>query len=60
MTLNNDEDLQRLKEIGRICANAVQIMGAATNYHADYVKPKWSRNMKRLIKIGRHIFYSDT
>jgi methionyl aminopeptidase len=29
MTLNNDEDLQRLKEIGRICANAVQIMGAA-------------------------------
>jgi spore germination cell wall hydrolase CwlJ-like protein len=38
----------------------VRIMGAATNYHADYVKPKWSRNMKRLIKIGRHIFYSDT
>ena len=29
MTLNNDEDLPRLKEIGRICANAVQIMGAA-------------------------------
>ena len=29
MTLNNDEDLERLKEIGRICANAVQIMGAA-------------------------------
>jgi methionyl aminopeptidase len=29
MTLNNDEDLARLKEIGRICANAVQIMGAA-------------------------------
>lgn len=38
----------------------VQIMGAATNYHADYVRPKWSRNMKRLVKIGRHIFYSDT
>jgi methionyl aminopeptidase len=29
MTLNNDDDLERLKEIGRICANAVQIMGAA-------------------------------
>ncbi|MCV9961381.1 type I methionyl aminopeptidase [Pararhizobium sp. BT-229] len=29
MTLNNDEDLERLKEIGRICANAVQVMGAA-------------------------------
>ncbi len=35
-------------------------MGSATNYHADYVKPKWARSMKRLVKIGRHIFYSDT
>ena len=35
-------------------------MGSATNYHADYVKPKWAKSMKRLIKIGRHIFYSDT
>lgn len=29
MTLNNDEDLERLKEIGRICANTIQIMAAA-------------------------------
>lgn len=39
---------------------SVKVMGAATHYHADYVSPKWSRSMKRLIKIGRHIFYSDT
>jgi spore germination cell wall hydrolase CwlJ-like protein len=39
---------------------SVVVLGAATNYHADYVRPAWSRNMKRLIKIGRHIFYSDT
>jgi spore germination cell wall hydrolase CwlJ-like protein len=39
---------------------SVKVMSAATHYHADYVKPKWSRSMKRLIKIGRHIFYSDT
>ncbi len=38
----------------------VRAIGSATNYHADYVKPKWARNMKRLIKIGHHIFYSDT
>ena len=38
----------------------VRVIGAATNYHADYVRPKWAKNMKRLIKIGRHIFYSDT
>jgi spore germination cell wall hydrolase CwlJ-like protein len=34
-------------------------MGSATNYHADYVKPKWSKTMRRLVKIGRHIFYAD-
>jgi len=39
---------------------SVRAIGTATNYHADYVNPKWSRNMRRLIKIGHHIFYSDT
>ena len=29
----------------------------STHYHADYVWPRWRRNMKRLKKIGRHIFY---
>lgn len=39
---------------------SVRVLSAATNYHADYVSPKWTHGMKRLIKIGRHIFYSDT
>jgi hypothetical protein len=39
---------------------SMQIMSTATNYHADYVRPKWAGNMKRLVKIGRHIFYSDS
>ena len=26
-------------------------------YHADYVVPKWSKNKKVLIRIGKHIFY---
>ena len=38
---------------------AVAMMGKATNYHADYVKPKWAKNMRRLTKIGRHIFYAN-
>ena len=29
MTLTNDDDLERLKEIGRICARALQTMGDA-------------------------------
>lgn len=39
---------------------SMQAMSTATNYHADYVKPKWASSMKRLVKIGRHIFYSDS
>lgn len=26
-------------------------------YHADYVAPKWRRNLERAEKIGAHIFY---
>ncbi len=38
---------------------AVAMMGSATNYHADYVNPKWAKTMRRLTKIGHHIFYSN-
>jgi spore germination cell wall hydrolase CwlJ-like protein len=39
---------------------SVAAIGSATNYHADYVKPRWARTMKRLIKIGHHVFYEDS
>ena len=32
-------------------------IGAATHYHATYVKPRWARRMQKMQKIGRHIFY---
>ncbi|HEY8382935.1 MAG TPA: cell wall hydrolase [Microvirga sp.] len=32
-------------------------VGASTHYHADYVKPSWSRRLKKMDVIGRHIFY---
>lgn len=32
-------------------------VGASTHYHATYVNPRWARFMKRLDKIGQHIFY---
>lgn len=28
-----------------------------THYHANYVYPKWARRLRRVAKIGRHIFY---
>jgi spore germination cell wall hydrolase CwlJ-like protein len=35
----------------------VTFVAAATHYHADYVTPKWSHSLRRIMKIGRHIFY---
>ncbi len=32
-------------------------VGSSTHYHATYVNPKWAKHMKRVGKIGLHIFY---
>ena len=31
----------------------------ARYYHADYIKPHWSRKMTQVSTIGRHIFYTN-
>ncbi len=32
-------------------------VGAATHYHATYVRPNWAGEMQKVEKIGRHVFY---
>jgi spore germination cell wall hydrolase CwlJ-like protein len=32
-------------------------VGYATHYHATYVRPHWAPRMKKLTKIGHHVFY---
>lgn len=32
-------------------------IGLATHYHATYVSPRWGRYLKRLERVGTHIFY---
>jgi len=32
-------------------------VGSSTHYHATYVRPRWSRTMEKMKKIGLHIFY---
>lgn len=32
-------------------------IGSATHYHAVYVRANWAHTMKRIDKIGQHIFY---
>jgi len=39
---------------GRIWLKEV---GSSTHYHATYVSPKWARSMKKVGRIGLHIFY---
>jgi hypothetical protein len=34
------------------------VTNGATYYHADYVKPNWTRLQKET-QIGRHIFYKS-
>jgi spore germination cell wall hydrolase CwlJ-like protein len=29
----------------------------ATHYHANYVNPKWNKNLKKVKVVGAHIFY---
>jgi len=32
-------------------------VGEATHYHATYVRPRWSRYLNKMEKVGTHIFY---
>ncbi len=32
-------------------------VGAATHYHANYVRPRWARALTKMDVIGKHIFY---
>lgn len=34
-------------------------VGAATHYHASYVSPYWAPSLKRVGRIGAHIFYAS-
>lgn len=32
-------------------------VGGATHYHATYVRPYWAKSLKKMDKIGTHVFY---
>ncbi len=37
----------------------MEALAGVNFYHADYVRPKWAWAMRKVRKIGRHIFYRD-
>ncbi|HEY4775118.1 MAG TPA: cell wall hydrolase [Xanthobacteraceae bacterium] len=51
---------QRAKEIAREMLDGklwLSDVGKATHYHANYVQPWWARTMRRMDRIGVHLFY---
>ncbi|MDZ7824460.1 MAG: cell wall hydrolase [Ahrensia sp.] len=48
------QEIATAVSVGRIWFKEV---GSSTHYHATYVSPPWARKMKRVGKIGLHIFY---
>jgi len=48
------QDVAMAVTAGKIWLESV---GSSTHYHATYVRPRWASTMKRLTKIGQHIFY---
>lgn len=48
------EEIAREVVIGDV---GVAEIAGATHYHASYVSPRWAPRLKRLARIGHHIFY---
>lgn len=48
------QDIAMASTAGKIWLEEV---GSSTHYHATYVNPRWAHRMKRLTRIGLHIFY---
>ena len=56
----NDGQWAQARDIAkRITAGELWLpeVGYSTYYHANYVSPKWKRDMNKIDRIGRHIFY---
>lgn len=51
---NQAEEVALATTAGKIWFKEV---GSSTHYHATYVRPKWAKSMRRVGKIGLHIFY---
>lgn len=49
------EMLHRLDDVSKM----KPVVPSATYFHAKYVRPSWAAKMKRILTIGRHIFFAE-
>ncbi|HYY85415.1 MAG TPA: cell wall hydrolase, partial [Beijerinckiaceae bacterium] len=60
LRVSDNESWERARRVAREVLEGrtyLADVGGATHYHADYVRPSWSRRLKKMDVIGRHIFY---
>jgi spore germination cell wall hydrolase CwlJ-like protein len=58
--VNEPEAWKQAEDIAKKVADGelyLPEVGNATHYHASYVYPDWAPEMKRVTRIGQHIFY---
>ena len=50
---------EQAREVPAVVAAGVarRMTGAATHYHATYVRPSWAKRLERTVQVGRHVFY---
>jgi spore germination cell wall hydrolase CwlJ-like protein len=57
----NTERWSRAKRIAREAlarkGKSARVARGASHYHAAYVRPRWAKRMRRVARIGTHIFY---
>lgn len=51
------QSVKAAKELLTKKDSLVDISEGATNYHADYVSPGWSKKLKFVTQIDQHLFY---
>jgi|TARA_Y100000385_G_scaffold285935_1_gene346827 spore germination cell wall hydrolase CwlJ-like protein len=58
-TIRNKEAREFVAKIAKISleSRVPNITAGATYYHANFVRPKWSKSFKRTATIGKHHFY---
>jgi spore germination cell wall hydrolase CwlJ-like protein len=59
-TVTEPDRWERAKKIARDMLDGklwLPEVGKATHYHATYVSPGWARQMRKMHKLGLHIFY---
>ena len=54
-----DQSLAVAKELLSKRGSLVDITEGATSYHADYVRPAWSKTLHFVTQIDQHIFYKN-